>query len=134
MEKNTSGHDLKKDHANKITNVGMFLRRSRLDELPQLWSVLKGDLSLIGPRPEFPSLAEVYTKEVAYYNIRHLVNPGLAGWAQINHENHPHHSTNVGETSTKLSYDLYYIKNRSITLDIKIALRTIKTLLSRSGV
>jgi exopolysaccharide biosynthesis polyprenyl glycosylphosphotransferase len=134
MERDTSGDEVMKDSKNKITKIGRFLRKSRIDELPQLWSVLKGDLSLIGPRPEFPSLVDLYTKEVSYYNIRHLVKPGLAGWAQLYHDNHPHHGTNVSETGVKLSYDLYYIKNRSIMLELQIALRTIKTLISRTGV
>jgi len=118
---------------NKVTRVGDFLRKSRIDELPQLWNVLFGSISLIGPRPEFPEPVKKYTAEVPYYNIRHLIKPGLSGWAQIYHENHPHHGIDIAETKNKLSYDLYYIKNRSIMLDIKIALLTIKTLLSRSG-
>jgi len=121
----------KKD--NKITRVGNFLRKSRLDEIPQLWNVWRGDLSLIGPRPELPSLVQVYEKEVPYYNVRHLIPPGLSGWAQLYHENHPHQGANTLETKNKLSYDLYYVKNRSLVLDLKIALRTIKTLLSRTG-
>jgi exopolysaccharide biosynthesis polyprenyl glycosylphosphotransferase len=118
---------------NKITKFGLFLRKSRLDEIPQLWNVLKGDLSLIGPRPELPALALTYEKEVPYYSVRHLIKPGLSGWAQLYHENHPHQGVNTVETKNKLSYDLYYIKNRSLLLDIKIALKTIKALLSRTG-
>lgn len=121
-------------HANAVTRVGRVLRRTRIDELPQLFSVLAGDLSLIGPRPELPSLVAVYEREVPYYGIRHLISPGLSGWAQIYHENHPHHAADVSETKVKLSYDLYYIKNRSLFLDLKIALKTVKILLSRSGV
>ena len=118
---------------NKITKVGAFLRKSRLDEIPQLWNVWKGDLSLIGPRPELPTLAAVYEKKVPYYNVRHLITPGLSGWAQLYHENHPHQGVNTEETKNKLSYDLYYVKNRSLFLDLKIALKTIKALLSRTG-
>jgi exopolysaccharide biosynthesis polyprenyl glycosylphosphotransferase len=118
---------------NKITKVGSFLRKSRLDEIPQLWSVLKGNLSLIGPRPELPSLAQIYEKEVPYYNVRHLITPGLSGWAQLYHENHPHQGVNTEETRNKLSYDLYYVKNRSLILDLKIALKTIKAMLSQVG-
>lgn len=118
---------------NKITRVGAFLRKSRIDELPQLWNVLFGNISLIGPRPEFPEPVKQYISLVPYYNIRHLIKSGLSGWAQIYHENHPHHGIDVAETKNKLSYDLYYIKNRSIMLDVKIALLTIRTLLSRSG-
>jgi len=120
-------------HANKITRVGAFFRKTRIDELPQLWNVLKGDLSLIGPRPELPALAETYEREIPYYNIRHIIKPGLSGWAQIYHDNHPHHAEAIDQTKEKLSYDLYYVKNRSFLLDLKIALRTITTLLSRSG-
>ena len=118
---------------NKVTRVGKFLRSTRIDELPQLWSVLKGDLSLIGPRPELPTGVAHYTKEIPYYNIRHLIKPGLSGWAQIYHDTHPHHGLDALETANKLSYDLYYIKNRSFLLDIKIALRTLKTLASIAG-
>lgn len=119
---------------NRPTRVGPFLRKSRLDELPQFWNIFKGDLSLIGPRPELPSLVAVYEKEVPFYNTRHLIKPGLSGWAQLYHDKHPHHKADVMETRVKLSYDLYYIKNRSLFLDFKIALKTMKTLLSRSGV
>ncbi len=118
---------------NKITRVGHFLRRTRLDELPQLWNVLIGDISLIGPRPEFPEAVKRYTREISYYNIRHLIKPGLSGWAQIYQDKHPHHAIDTEETANKLSYDLYYIKNRSFLLDVKIALRTIKTLASIAG-
>ncbi|MDP3996331.1 MAG: sugar transferase [bacterium] len=118
---------------NKVTRVGNFLRRTRLDEFPQLWNVLKGDISLIGPRPEFAEAVKHYTDEIPYYNVRHLIKPGLSGWAQLYHENHPHHKADVSETKVKLSYDLYYIKNRSFWLDFRIALQTVRTLLSRSG-
>jgi len=119
---------------NNVTRVGEFLRKTRVDELPQLWNVLGGSISLVGPRPEFPEPAHHYNKEIPYYNIRYLIKPGLSGWAQILHENHPHHGTDIEETTIKLSYDLYYVKNRSVTLDLQIALKTVKTLLSRSGV
>lgn len=126
--------DPTKQSDNKVTRVGAFLRSARLDELPQFFSVLRGDISLIGPRPELPAAVRQYTDEIPYYNVRHLIKPGLSGWAQIYHENHPHHRTDVSETKVKLSYDLYYLKNRSLFLDFKIALKTIKILLSRSGV
>ena len=119
---------------NQITRAGNFLRMSRLDELPQLWNVLQGGISLIGPRPEFPGPVKQYESQVSYYNVRHLIKPGLSGWAQIHHDNAPHHGLDVRETKTKLSYDLYYIKNRSLLLDLKIALQTIKAILSRTGV
>lgn len=118
---------------NKVTKVGNFLRKTRIDELPQLWNIITGDLSLIGPRPELPSGVAIYEKEIPYYNIRHLIKPGLSGWAQINQENHPHHNAHISLTKEKLTYDIYYIKNRSFWLDVNIALKTIKSLLSRSG-
>ncbi len=120
------------DNKNKITRVGYFLRRSRIDELPQLWNVLKGDLSLIGPRPEFPDAVSIYKEQISYYAIRHLITPGLSGWAQIYGE-HPHHEVGFKETMEKLSYDLYYMNNRSFLLDLEIALKTIRILLTFKG-
>ncbi len=119
---------------NTVTRVGAFLRRTRLDELPQLWNVIAGDISLIGPRPELPSLVAQYEKDIPYYGIRHLIKPGLSGWAQLYHDNHPHHGVAISQTKEKLSYDLFYLKNRSLLLDLTIALKTIKKLLSRSGI
>jgi len=124
--------ELKK--GNTVTRVGAFLRAARLDELPQLWNVLRGEMSLIGPRPELPSLVQVYEQEVPFYDIRHLIKPGLSGWAQLYHRTPPKVHANPDETAVKLSYDLYYLKNRSFWLDLKIAVKTIKVLLSRSGV
>lgn len=118
---------------NKVTRVGEFLRTTRIDELPQWWNVFRGDLSLIGPRPELPDLVQHYTEEVPYYNVRHLVTPGLSGWAQVYHENHPHHGADSKETAVKLSYDLYYLKNRSMYLDFKIIIHTVRALLARVG-
>ncbi|MSR70896.1 hypothetical protein EXS62_02555 [Candidatus Kaiserbacteria bacterium] len=119
---------------NKVTAVGRILRLTRLDELPQLWSVVRGDLSLIGPRPELPSGVALYTQKIPYYNTRHLIKPGLSGWAQLYHDNHPHHGAEVEATREKLSYDLFYLTHRSLVLDATIALKTIKKLLTRSGV
>lgn len=118
---------------NRVTRVGSFLRKSRIDEFPQFWNVIRGDISLVGPRPELPALVKSYDEKVPHYRVRHLIKPGLSGWAQIYHENHPHHGEAVEETKEKLSYDLYYVKNRSLLLDFRIALRTIQTLLSRTG-
>lgn len=116
-----------------VTKVGAFLRTSRLDEFAQIFGVIKGEFSLIGPRPELPALVAEYEKSIPYYKVRHLVPPGITGWAQVYHQAHPHHGTAVRETAEKLSYDLYYIKNRSFILDLKIALSTVRTLLSRVG-
>lgn len=117
-----------------VTRVGKFLRKTRIDELPQLWNVIRGDLSLIGPRPEMPHYVELYNKEIPYYNIRHLIKPGLSGWAQLYQKEPPKFSTELVQTRNKLSYDLYYVKNRSFMLDVKIGLKTLKTLISTSGV
>ncbi len=133
MTKSNDGGKWGKENDNIITRVGSFLRKTRIDELPQLWNVLLGDISIIGPRPEFAEPVALYEKQVPYYNIRHLIKPGLSGWAQIYGE-HPHHGTDVSKTKNKLSYDLYYIKNRSFILDLKIALRTVKTFVSRTGI
>lgn len=117
-----------------ITPVGSFLRRSRIDELPQLMNVIRGDLSLIGPRPELPALVAVYEKQVPYYGLRHLVKPGLSGWAQINQNIPPKFAAEVAATKIKVSYDLFYIKHRSFLLDVLIALQTVRELLSRKGI
>ncbi len=115
------------------TKVGKMLRMSRIDELPQLINVLKGDLSFIGPRPEMPALASVYAKEVPYYNARHFLKPGLSGWAQINNFDVPRGGIDVERTKIKLSYDLYYLERRSLLLDAQIALKTIATIVMRTG-
>ncbi len=116
-----------------VTRIGRFLRKSRIDELPQALNLLSGSVSLIGPRPELPALVDLYSKEVPYYRTRLLLKPGLTGWAQLFHEAHPHHGADINETRRKLSYDLFYLKNRSLTLDIHIILKTLKVVLSRSG-
>ena len=116
-----------------VTRVGKWLRTSRLDELPQLWNVLVGDLSLVGPRPELPALAREYSARLPYYNARHLATPGLTGWAQVKHDKDPHHGANITETKEKLSYDLYYLKHRSLFLDLFIILQTIRIVLTARG-
>ena len=116
-----------------VTRVGKWLRILRLDELPQLWSVVTGDLSLVGPRPELPALANQYNARIPYYNARYLIAPGLTGWAQVRHDRDPHHGADIAETKTKLSYDLYYLKHRSLLLDIFIILQTIRIMLTARG-
>lgn len=120
--------------ARRVTKVGRFLRKTRIDELPQAWSVLKGDQSLIGPRPEREDYVVMYQKEIPYYDLRHLISPGLSGWAQIYHDNHSHFAPGLEQTKEKLSYDLYYIKHRGWWLDLSIGLKTIRTLLSTKGI
>lgn len=118
---------------NRVTKIGKFLRQTRIDELPQLWNVLKGDLSFIGPRPELPAIAKVYETEIPYYEVRHLITPGLSGWAQIYDYDAPRGAADVERTRRKLSYDMYYLKHRSFGLDLTIALKTLRALLSLSG-
>lgn len=118
---------------NRVTPVGKFLRKTRIDELPQLWNIVKGDLSFIGPRPERPGIAAIYEREIPYYEIRHLIAPGLSGWAQIYDYDAPRGAADVERTKRKLSYDLYYLKNRSLGLDMTIALKTLRALASFSG-
>lgn len=118
---------------NRVTTVGRILRKTRTDELPQLWNVLAGDLSFIGPRPELPKIAEVYEREIPQYQMRHLVTPGLSGWAQIHDYDAPRGGADVARTRRKLSLDLYYLKHRSFGLDLAIAAKTLRALLSFSG-
>src|SRR5690606_36156066 len=117
----------------KDTRAGLFLRETRLDELPQLLNILQGDLSFIGPRPELPALAAVYAKEIPYYNTRHFLKPGLSGWAQINNYDFPRGGVDVPKTIAKLSYDLFYLERRSLLLDLEITFKTIATIIMRTG-
>lgn len=125
--------NLTRRDGNQVTRVGAVLRKTRIDELPQLWSVLRGDQSLIGPRPELPSGVTLYAREIPYYNVRHSVKPGLSGWAQLYHDDHPHHDLAVDQSRMKLAYDLYYVKHRSFWLDLRIALKTFDKLISFGG-
>ncbi len=113
----------------RITKVGAFLRLSRLDELPQLWNVLKGEMSLIGPRAEWDELVERYGSEIHCYHFRHLVKPGITGWAQVNYP----YGENMEDTIRKLEYDLYYIRHFSFLLDAAIVLKTIHIMLFGKG-
>ncbi len=116
-----------------VTRVGYWLRLLRLDEFPQLWNVLRGDLSLVGPRPELPALASQYNARIPYYNARYLIAPGLTGWAQVRHDRDPHHGADMVETKIKLSYDLYYLAHRSLLLDIFILLQTVRIFVTARG-
>jgi len=113
----------------RVTRVGDFLRRTRLDEMPQFVSVLTGEMSLVGPRAERPELVAQFQKQIPFYRARLLVKPGLTGWAQINYG----YVASVRETVVKLEYDLYYIKHRTLNMDFTIVLRTIGTVLRRTG-
>ncbi len=114
---------------NRITRLGRFLRASRLDEVPQLWNVLIGDMSLIGPRAEWVRLVEDYEKQIPCYHFRHLVKPGITGWAQVNYP----YGANLEDTLRKLEYDLYYIRYFSFVLDASIVLKTIHVMLFGKG-
>lgn len=118
---------------NRVTPLGKVLRKTRIDELPQLWNVLKGDLSFIGPRPELPNIVAVYEREIPHYRMRHLIAPGLSGWAQIHDYDAPRGPADVVRTRRKLSLDLYYLKHRSFGLDLAIALKSLRALLAFSG-
>lgn len=117
------------DEYQRITGVGRILRRYRLDELPQLWNILKGDMSLIGPRPEQVPFAAQFEKEIPFYVYRHLVKPGLTGWAQVTHG----YAVGVDQTRAKLEHDLYYIKYFSFWLDLWILGKTLRTVLTGFG-
>lgn len=128
-------HDAEIDRAitrpgdNRITRVGRFLRRTRLDELPQILNILRGEMSWIGPRPEATVLSAWYDAELPFYSYRHIVRPGITGWAQVNQG----HVADVGDVHKKLHYDFYYIKNFSFWLDVTIFFMTIKVILSGHG-
>jgi exopolysaccharide biosynthesis polyprenyl glycosylphosphotransferase len=113
----------------RITRVGRFIRKGRLDELPQLFNILNGDMSFVGPRPERPEFVEKLAKAVPYYEERHRVKPGLTGWAQVCYS----YGDTVGDSIEKLQYDLYYVKNYSALLDILILLQTAEVVLLGKG-
>ena len=113
----------------RITSVGKFLRISRIDEWPQFINLLLGHISLVGPRPEQPHLVQELSRQIAFYDERHLVKPGITGWAQINNI----YAGNAEETRLKLQYDLYYIKHRSFLFDLEIILKTIYYIFTWQG-
>jgi len=114
---------------NRITKIGYWLRKTRIDELPQLFSVLNGDMSLIGPRPERPEIDKILEKEIPNYNLRYLVRPGLSGWAQVSYP----YGASIEDTKMKFSYDIYYIKNLSTFFDLLIFLETIRLVFNFRG-
>jgi sugar transferase (PEP-CTERM system associated) len=113
----------------RVTPIGRFLRRTRLDELPQLWNVLRGDMSIVGPRPERPEFIAELSEKVPFYEQRHVVRPGLTGWAQVRHR----YGSTVDDAQEKLQYDLFYIKHLSLAFDAYIVVETVKTVLVRKG-
>lgn len=123
------GPEFAKDKDSRITIAGKFLRRTRLDELPQCINILKSDMSIIGPRPERPEFVQQLTAKMPFYSLRHLIKPGLTGWAQL----HKAYYGTIEENLRKLEYDLYYIKNRGFLLDISILLRTVNIVIKMMG-
>jgi len=130
LASNKSDREFRKPYEKEITLAGKFLRKTHIDELPQVWNILLGQMSFIGPRPEKPELVKKSSEEIPFYEMRHLVKPGITGWAQL-------HNPNAGptfkETLEKLQYDLYYVKNRSVFLDLSIVLKTLRILISGAG-
>jgi exopolysaccharide biosynthesis polyprenyl glycosylphosphotransferase len=114
---------------NRVTRLGQLIRKLRVDELPQLFSVLKGDMSLVGPRPERPFFVDQLTKEIPFYAVRHSVKPGVTGWAQVRY----HYGATVEDSAEKLQYDLYYVKNNSLFLDIVVLFETVGVVLTGKG-
>ncbi|MFC1651510.1 sugar transferase, partial [Candidatus Latescibacterota bacterium] len=113
----------------RITRIGELLRKTRMDELPQIYNIIRGDMSLVGPRPERPFFVEQLKKKIPYYQLRLKVKPGLTGWAQIKHS----YDSSLDDVREKLKYDLYYIENMSLNMDFKILVATVFVVLSRKG-
>jgi sugar transferase (PEP-CTERM system associated) len=113
----------------RITRVGAFIRKMRIDELPQLWSVLKGEMSLVGPRPERPAFVEDLKKQIPFYEIRHTVKPGITGWAQVRFQ----YGESMEDAKRKHQFDLYYVKNNSILLDLLVLIETVSVIAFREG-
>lgn len=113
----------------RVTKWGMFMRKTRIDEVPQLWNVLRGDMGFVGPRPERPEFVPMLSEHLPFYYLRHLIRPGLTGWAQVRYG----YGATLAESREKLEYDLYYIKHASLGLDLLIMFETVKTILRRRG-
>jgi sugar transferase (PEP-CTERM system associated) len=132
----TMCHDAEKNGAqwakkndSRVTRVGRLMRKTRLDEIPQLWNVLKGDMGFVGPRPERPEFVDWLSSEIPFYELRHIIRPGLTGWAQVRYG----YGATLEETKRKLEYDLYYVKHMSVGLDLLVIFETVKTILLRRG-
>jgi lipopolysaccharide/colanic/teichoic acid biosynthesis glycosyltransferase len=118
-----------KSNDERVTRVGRIIRVIRVDEIPQFWNIIKGEMSFVGPRPERPHFVAQLAKEIPYYEHRHLVTPGLTGWAQIKYP----YGGSVDDARQKLQYDLYYIKNQTLALDFVVVFETVKTVLFGRG-
>jgi len=113
----------------RVTSLGRFMRKTRIDEIPQLWNVLRGEMGFVGPRPERPEFVQWLTSEIPFYELRHMIRPGITGWAQVRYQ----YGATLEETKQKLEYDLYYVKHLSVGLDLLIMFETIKTIILRRG-
>jgi sugar transferase (PEP-CTERM system associated) len=113
----------------RVTSLGKFMRKTRLDEIPQLWNVLRGEMGFVGPRPERPEFVQWLASEIPFYELRHMIRPGITGWAQVRYQ----YGASLEETKQKLEYDLYYVKHLSLGLDLLIMFETIKTIILRRG-
>jgi sugar transferase (PEP-CTERM system associated) len=113
----------------RVTSLGRFMRKTRLDEIPQLWNVLRGEMGFVGPRPERPEFVQWLASEIPFYELRHMIRPGITGWAQVRYQ----YGASLAETKQKLEYDLYYVKHLSVGLDLLIMFETIKTIILRRG-
>jgi lipopolysaccharide/colanic/teichoic acid biosynthesis glycosyltransferase len=113
----------------RVTRVGRVIRRLRIDELPQLFNVLRGEMSFVGPRPERPEFVEMLTSQVPFYAVRHSVKPGLTGWAQVRYS----YGATIEQSVRKLEYDLYYVKNHTLALDVVVLLETVRVVLLGEG-
>jgi exopolysaccharide biosynthesis polyprenyl glycosylphosphotransferase len=117
------------DHDDRVTRIGRFIRLTRLDELPQLWNVLRGDMSFVGPRPERAFFVAQLAEAIPFYTERHVVKPGVTGWAQVKYR----YGSTVEDAMEKLRYDLYYIKHQSVLFDLSIVVDTVKVIVSAKG-
>jgi exopolysaccharide biosynthesis polyprenyl glycosylphosphotransferase len=113
----------------RVTSLGRFMRTTRLDEIPQLWNVLRGEMGFVGPRPERPEFVRWLASEIPFYELRHMIRPGITGWAQVRYK----YGASLEETKNKLEYDLYYVKHLSLGLDLLIMFETVKTIILRRG-
>ncbi len=129
MPRSTASHGGRSNNDTRITRVGRIIRKLRIDELPQLINVLKGDMSLVGPRPERAYFVDQLAREIPFYAVRHSVKPGITGWAQVRY----HYAASLDDAAQKLQYDLYYVKNHTLFLDIVILFETVGVVLTGEG-
>ena len=128
-------HDMEKypkytmDNDDRVTKFGKFIRKTRIDELPQLFCIVKGTMSFVGPRPEWELLVEEYKEKIPYYNLRHMIKPGITGWAQVMYP----YGECIEDAKRKLEYDLYYLKNQDLIMDVLTVIKTVKIVLFGKG-